>query len=115
MSDFREQGFEVFGTWSAAVEKFNVRPGGQYGPGINAGSGTRLSPTEGKPEYTFVEAQLHHLGRVIAIARIDMNFEDNSFEVTHADKTREHVFGESIDVPALVERIIGELTNKVER
>ncbi len=114
MSDFRQLGYDLFKAWSDAVEKFNKRPGGVYGPGINSGSTTRLSPSEGKLEYMSVEAQLHHSGKVLAEARIDFNFDDQTLDITHPNHSVERVQSEGVEVSGLVERVISELTaNKV--
>ena len=109
MNEIREQSYELFKSWSATAEAFQKRPGGNYGPGLNVGSGTRLSRNEGKLEYTFVEAELHHSGKRLGRARIDVNFENITFEVTHPNNSREIVNAVGLDVTDLARRVLNEL------
>ena len=111
MSDLREVGYELFKNWSASIEAFNNRPGGEYSSRIKTGSGTRLSPTDGKLEYTYAEAQLHHSGKILATVRIDVNYENGTLSITHADRTAESILATGIDVSGLADRIISELTS----
>lgn len=110
MTDLTQLGYELFTKWSKAIEQFNNRLGGQYGPGINTGSATRLSPTEGKLQYTSVDAQLHHQGRVLAEARILVDYPTQTLQVTHPNHLVQTINPDEADLSELVNQVVSELT-----